>query len=482
MDSYLQMVMTSLKGQESTLLLLVAGCLFLCGRLIPDFIGNGIGTRDRQGWGVLAFTAFLISGYFALSIGPGEGKSGLFVSDSLSHIGERLAIVSGLIIVLIGWDSAPRKSLAEYYGCLLILFSGVLCVASANDATTLFLGLELVSIPTYVLLGLAGTGTRGLEAMLKYFVLSATASAVFLIGFSHLYGMAGTTDLIALQKYLGVSDSWLTHVTFIFVICGIAFRMTAVPFHAYASDVFAGTSLSVSAVLSYVPKLVGFLALARLIGLPEVGKAVPELWITVLTILSIVTMCIGNLLALMQSQVRRLMAYSSVAHSGYLLLAFAAALQTSGPLDVVWSYLSAYALMTLGIFAVLDRYRPEGHEAVEISDLKGMWSHQPWIAAMTAICLLSLMGMPLTGGFWAKLQVFLTAVGSNTPLLRAAALVGAINAVIAVAYYWRTMVAVFSVGNHRSPRVALQQRWPSVIALTACSVLTVIWFFAPHWM
>ncbi|HBI45485.1 MAG TPA: hypothetical protein DDY78_21915, partial [Planctomycetales bacterium] len=292
------------------------------------------------------------------------------VSNSrLSLFFKVLALAGGFVLVLTSWNEVPDGQAAEYHGCLLLMTAGLCLTGAANELITLFLALELISIPTYVLLYLPRHDQRAQEAAMKYFLLSIFAAALLLFGFSYLYGTAGTTNLPAMSEALARPSSataGLALTAMVLVMAGLGFNITAVPFHFYAPDVYQGTTPAAAAILSFMPKVAGFAALLRvfgftlgLLGTPQVfvGQILEGQGLKLLWILAAVTMTLGTVLALLQNDLKRLLAYSSVAHAGYMLVGLAAAplLGASAPLagvEAVVFYLVAYAAMTIGAFAV----------------------------------------------------------------------------------------------------------------------------------
>ncbi len=270
---------------------------------------------------------------------PSELGQGLFRFDGIALAAERLALLGGLILVLMSWSTAPRANLGEYYGCLLIIIGAIPVVGASNDLVSLFLGLELISIPTYILLGITKGDNAGAEATIKYFLLSAFASCFFLLGVSYLYGFSGSTNLQVIQSSYA-SGGKLVSFAVVLVMCGLAFRITAVPFHFYAPDVFAGASLTLAGIMSYLPKVAGFVALIRVLG-SGLGAEATAIVVPVLFVCSALTMLVGNFMASAQSSLRRMLAYSSVAHTGYLLLALTALLRQNAEPNVLFSYLAA---------------------------------------------------------------------------------------------------------------------------------------------
>lgn len=403
---------------------------------------------------------------------------GLFRFDATALASERLTFLGGLILILMSWSTAPKGRMAEYYGALLIILAAIPIVGASNDLVSLFLGLELVSIPTYVLLGIVKSDNTGLEAALKYFMLSAFASCFFLMGISYLYGFCGSTNLMVIQAGFGEGKR-LMALGLLLAMCGLAFRITAVPFHFYAPDVFEGTSVTLAGAMSYLPKVAGFVALIRLIGAGTLSQGASSVIIPVLLVCAALTMCIGNVLAVAQNNLRRMMAYSSVAHTGYLLLAFVALIRQDASANVLFSYLAAYAAMTLGMFACLGEIEAAGGKSHLIGDLAGMFYRRPAASIGLTVALISLIGLPLTAGFWAKFMVFVGVVADrrvdSVSLIMGVLM--AFNAVIAAGYYWRVLSTLYSKSVSDVP---LRVFRPSLfVAYTICTVLTILWFFVP---
>lgn len=459
--------------------LLLAGCALLGIGAFLRPSGNAARSSQRGLWATVMLGLLACAWMLALVRGDGAEPvaRGLFRLDDTTVSCEWLMLLGGTILVLIGWSSAPERALPEYYGCFAILLSGLAFVGSANDLASLFLALELVSIPTYVLLSICRRDNPGREAALKYFTLSSFSSCFFLLGISYLYGVTGSTDLEAVAQTLASRPSLLGSVAIVLVLCGLAFRVTAVPFHFYASDVFAGTSLTMAAMLSYLPKIAGFVAILRMSGGLSVGSVGSPPLVLSLSVLAAVTMSVGNALALVQSDLRRLLAYSSVAHSGYLLVGVAAMASAGVSPSPVFGYLAVYAAMTLGAFAIVQGVESSGPAVQKIDDLGGLVYRSPAAAFALIVCLVSLIGLPMTAGFWAKLQIFFSAIAAADPQMRFLAVVMAVNAAISAAYYLRVAGVLFRPMD----RTPMSQPWPSslVSASAVCCVLTLIWFFRP---
>ena len=417
--------------------------------------------------------------------------------DGLSSFITWIALISGAVLVLMNWSEVGDRYACEYQGCLLIAVAGFSLIGKVNDLIILFLALELISIPTYIMLYLPRTNKLVLEACIKYFLLSIFSSAFLLLGFSYFYGVVGTTNLTALLQAFReegvVGLPLVTILGLVLIIVGLGFKITAVPFHFYAPDVYQGASTGPVAVLAYIPKFAGFLALLRALGYiaaPQEGGMPFGTPLTLLLwLMAILTMTLGNVLALYQDNLRRLMAYSGIAQGGYMLIGLAAApalqyaLQggeiIAGGTEAVIFYMITYGLMTVGIFTAL-AYLDSPERPVEtVDDLAGLQQSHPGIAAAIALFLFSLIGLPLTAGFVGKLLLFsgAMAVGAeqgiqgNAVLFRTLAIIAVINAAIA-AYYYLRIVSVMYFRTAISPIVRPASS-SKTVALWVCAVLTV---------
>ena len=423
------------------------------------------------------------------------------IPDAVAEFVRWIALASAAVLIFVGWGEVTDKNASEYYACLLVAVAGVSLVGRANDLITLFLALELLSIPTYVLLYLPSQNKLNQEAAAKYFLLSVMSSAVLLFGFSYLYGLTGTTNISAIVESLTKTNaerlSPMALVAAVLVVAAIGFRITAVPFHFYAPDVYEGGPAGVVAQLAFLPKVAGFIALARLLGLLtadtrhlpfDANTQLPLL----MWIIAVVTMCVGNMMALLQDNVRRMLAYSSVAHGGYMLMGIviASSLPESktqpgvGGIDALLVYLVAYGAMTVGAFAVI-LYLSSPEQPVEaIDDLAGVSTTHPVTAASMAIFLFSLIGLPLTAGFAGKLLLFMgafTAPGETATmrnLYQVLAVVAAVNAAVGAYYYLR----VIGVMYLRSPiRPATDSRSkPTAFAAVVLAIGTLFIGFYPQ--
>jgi NADH-quinone oxidoreductase subunit N len=468
---------------------------------------GGTFRANRNLFGGLALAGLALAGVaLALTAGAGYERrelqraavyAGPVVNDSLAVLIKLIALVGGAILVLFSWNELPDRQAADYHACLLIVIAGMCLTGAANDLVTMFLALELISIPTYVMLYLPKHNTQAQEAALKYFLLSVFSSALLLFGFSYLYGLAGTTNLRAITETARQAEARdvpaIAQVAVIFVVAGLGFRITAVPFHFYAPDVYEGTATSLAALLAFVPKVAGFVALLRLLGfvLPAdpvalggrpAAAALSDQAPVLLWFLAALSMTLGNILALLQDNLKRLLAYSSVAHAGYMLIALAAApfLRTdagasANGVAALLFYLAAYGAMTIGAFAVI-AYLDSPERPVEtVDDLSGLSRSHPGVSLLMVLFLFSLIGIPLTAGFAGKLLVFFGAISvegaAHAELFRWLAVIGVLNAAIGAWYYLRIIAVMYL----RTPVRPLEKRgaWASLATLWICGVLTL---------
>lgn len=476
----------SLVAPEAVLVL--AACLVYAAA--PFWKGDDI-------WSKISLLLLVVAA-FLMSPQPAEyAGNGLFRSDNMSYYCRWLGLLTGIGLVLLSWGRVPRHFTGEYYATLLIAIAGANLVAASNDLITLFLALELISIPTYVLLYLLHGSLRSREATTKYFLLSIFSSALLLYGLSFFFGATGTTNYEGMRQTLksAVPNQYPEILTLglIFVAAGLGFRLTAAPFHFYAPDVYEGAPTLPVTLLAVIPKIAGLVGVYQLIhatllvdhGLAE--SPIAEQTRDLFWIMALVSMVLGNVLGLLQNNIRRLMAYSGVAHAGYMLfgLGAAAAVPVTGAPDAmsgltaVFFYLAIYLVMTLGVFAVI-RYLDAGNHPVEsIDDLAGLGQTNPVLAFFMALFLFSLTGLPPTAGFFGKLYLIFAGWDTNVHHYRILAIVMAVTAAIGAWYYLRIIGVIYL-------RQSVKPLYPPVqpvafLVIVACGVLTLAGFVAPNW-
>lgn len=368
--------------------------------------------------------------------------------DRLAYGFDLLLLVALLLTLLLSWDGLKtRQGRSEASALLLLATAGLMLVAHAEDMIILFLGIEISSLAGYILAGLYRHSIRSHESSLKYFLLGSFASAFLLYGIALLYGMTGSTSLQFLSNASGsaAGTDLLLLASLAFLLIGLGFKIAAVPFHFWSPDVYEGAPTPITAFMASAIKAGGFAALLRI--LLAMNHLVDLPWVPLLETLAILTMTVGNLVALRQGNLKRMLAYSSIAHVGYLLVGVTAGMKGGADLEqsfgAVLFYLFAYSFMTIGAFAVLVALgqRPgRWDEPEEMTDYRGLASSRPVLAALLSIFLISLIGIPPTVGFIGKFYLFSSAIQAGLPGL---VVVGVLNSLISVPYYLRPIRTIY---------------------------------------
>ncbi len=439
--------------------------------------------------GTVSFLVILASLMMAWIAWPdGEAISAYGVQVTwLSCYTRIVALSVGLLIVLVHVHLPEEDERSDLFSMILFSLTGILLTSVADNLVLLFLAIELVSVPTYILVSTSRGDIRAQEGGVKYFFLGALAAALLVYGLSFLYGASGTTTLS--QATFQSDNAWLT-LGLLLAFAGLAFKIAAVPFHVYVADVYQGAASPVTALLGFFPKLAGFVALIKLAlavqpaGVMTDGWVLPEAAFTFIWIVAAATMTLGNVLALMQDNVKRMLAYSSVAHSGYMLVAFAVGpgAQMRDGLSAMLFYIVVYGVMNLGAFAVLSMMQVRGREAEQVENLSGLSRKQPWLALGWAICVFSLMGMPPTAGFLGKIYLFGSALsaGESHPYATALvvlAVVGVLNSAIAAAYYLRLVAIAYLGAPCEEVRILPQSRCLRVSLAACCFTVLLVGFW-----
>ncbi len=396
---------------------------------------------------------------------------GMFVHDGLTVFFTLLFCAVGAIAVLFSWQYAKRTRIGqpEYYALLLSSVLGMIVMAASNDLITIFLGLELMSLSLYVLVGFRRNLLESNEAALKYFLLGAFASGFLLYGIALLYGATGSTNLKAIGDFLGdtpIAGNGLVIGGGLLVLTGFLFKVAAAPFHMWTPDAYQGAPTSVTGFMSAGAKAAGFAALLRI-----VLRALPTLqhdWQPLLAVIAMLTMTVGNVTALLQNNLKRMLAYSSIAHAGYVLVALVAG-GFEGYGAAVF-YLALYSIMNLGAFAVLTMLGRDQDEPMLVSDLAGMGFRRPFAGLALTLFMISLGGIPPTAGFMGKLMVFNAAVKAG--LIQPLVIVGVINSVISVYYYLRVTVALYMREPEGEP-TTFSWNLPAALAVLVTAALTI---------
>ncbi len=414
--------------------------------LLPEAVMVGVGLilllldlfSSRRGWLELVAVAGTLAALGSLWVVPvgRAGLGGLILSDGFGMFFRALLLGVLLMVELVSMEYVRRRGIpaGEFLALLSFATAGAMLMSVSIDLVSLYIGLELLSLSSYVLAGLLSADPRSGEASLKYFLNGALSSALFLFGVSVFYGVSGSTDLGETARSLreGGGRDLLSLAALFLVLAGVGFKLGMVPFHLWVPDTYEGAPTPVSAFLSVGSKAAALAAFLRLFF--WAFEPLRESWMAALGVLSLLTMVLGNTAALHQRNVKRMLGYSSISHVGYILAGLAAG--TAAGFSAALYYAATYAFMTFGAFAVLVALSRES-----LDDLGGLARREPVLAFLTLLFMLSLLGIPPLGGFWAKLFVFRAAVEAGLVWLAVAV---ALNSVISIGYYYRVIRTVYA--------------------------------------
>jgi NADH-quinone oxidoreductase subunit N len=381
--------------------------------------------------GVLAGLAATVyqSGYY------GPAFYNTISVDTFSVFFHFVVLLVALVVILTSYEylEAQRIRSGEYYALVLLGTVGMMLMSAAVELVLIFIALEISSISTYILAGMRRRAAESAEASLKYFLLGSFATAFFLYGVAMIYGATGTTHVYGIAAFLATQKSTLAYLAVGLMFVGLGFKVAAAPFHVWTPDVYEGSPAPVVALMSTAPKAAAFAVLLRVLF----ASGAPG-WFWMVWVAAVLSMTLGNIGALVQQNVKRLLAYSSIAHAGYLLVAFAAARQVG--ISAAIFYAASYAAMNVGAFAVVSHFASAGEKYVTLDDYAGLGRRSPLLAAILTIFLLSLIGIPVTGGFFAKFYVFSAALQAN---LVGLVIIGVLNSAIAAYYYLRVIIYMY---------------------------------------
>ncbi len=387
------------------------------------------------GLGALALTAMLI-----VATPDGVGYRDLFTVDGFGRFMKLLILAGAGLSAILALDYNAREGIGRFEFPVLILLCsvGMMTMCSASSLMTLYLGLELQSLSTYIMCAFARDQLRSAEAGLKYFILGALASGLLLYGISLTYGFAGTMQFAELARVLSAPDAASPGlvVGVVFIIAGLAFKLSAVPFHMWTPDVYEGAPTPVTAFMSTAPKVAAVALILRALEQPF-GQIVHQ-WTGLIVLISIASMLLGSLAAIGQTRIKRLMAYSSIGHIGYALVGLAVG--TAEGVRGVMIYMVTYVFMSAGVFACIVAMRRRGRSLELISDLSGLAKTDPGLALAMTIFMFSMAGIPPFSGFFGKLYVFLPAVQSGYWTL---AVIGVLTSVVGAYYYLRVIKVMY---------------------------------------
>ncbi len=419
---------------------------------------------------ITMISAFVV--FYALFGGVrGEAFSGMFVSDGYSVFFKIIFLISLVLTTLISvrYIEIEKVNFGEYYSLMLFSTLGMMVMASAGDIIVLYLGLELMALSVYVLAGFFRHDTRSNEASLKYFLLGAFASAFLLYATSMIYGLTGTTNLRAIAQYLathGIEDNPATMLSVMLFVVAFGFKIAAAPFHMWAPDVYEGAPTSVTAFMSVGPKAAGFAVFGR-VFLIAFGNLQIN-WVGILIPIAILTMAVGNIIAISQTNIKRMLAYSSIAHAGYAMIGLVSG--GSEGVASMMNYLFIYAFMNIGAFAVVIMLRTEGFKGENITDYEGLAKSHPLASALMLVFMFSLTGIPPTAGFVGKFYLFLAAVNAGYTWL---AVVAVLFSAISAYFYLRIVMFMYMKEPKGEVKLSASSSTGIALAVTATAVLVI---------
>jgi NADH-quinone oxidoreductase subunit N len=455
-------------------------CLFGCGILVLDFLIKD----SRQRWwnAVTALLGELITGIAIwqhqqdLAVSPVvQGLGGAVVVDGFSVFFNWLFVGAAILAILISvrYLEIEGEHRGEYYALMLFAQAGMAALAQGYELVTLFVGLELMALSFYVMVGFLRDEKRANEAAIKYVLLGAFSSGMLAYGFSILYAIGGSTDLREIAAAVAQRDPSdpVLILALVTTLVGLFFKISAVPFHMWTPDAYEGAPTPITAYLSVASKAASFALMMRILLVPLWSAR--EAWIPVLGVVALASMTLGNVAALTQTNMKRLIAYSSISHAGYMLLGLVAANEAG--LKGISVYLLVYMFMNYGALTLVSAMRRENEPAEEVDDLAGLMSRHPGYAILMLIFMLSLAGIPPTAGFLGKYYIFLALLQTGHYFL---AVAGALYVAVATYYYFRIVRAVFLTESADPPAMHISKGVR--VAVVASGVFTLLIFFYPE--
>ena len=467
---------------------LIPEFILLAGAVVCAIGGLSQAASIRRRIGFIA-TAFLFVSFLSVPLVYANGTPsnvlfpylGEYIKIFVALIGILLVMTSGGLMdrsyehaIASGkdWFSALRSSAGEYHALLLLSVTGVMLICEANDLIWLFLALELVSLPTYVMVALSRWSKVGQEAAMKYFFLGAVSAALMLYGFALLYGATGTFNLtemqlaLTAQKNSALGVSLFGQMGLLLAIVGLCYKIAAAPMHLYAPDVYQGAASAVTAFLAFIPKVAGMIGIIMLVSLVGWEQGLPFGVEMTLWVIAVLTMVLGNIGALLQTSAKRMLGYSSVAHSGYMLIGVIA----GPPLGIVavLIYIVIYGATNTAAFSTLASLSRDGDSVDSLEDLSGLYKRSPVLASSFAISCGSLLGIPPLFGFWGKLMLFAAGIAAGHLIL---VLIAAVTSAVSAWYYLRLIgLVILSPLTPRSESVLVTLKWPLIAAVVSAII------------
>jgi NADH-quinone oxidoreductase subunit N len=424
--------------------------------------------KNQETLGLIAFVGTVagLASTWYMAQSPGAAFSGMVKVDSFSVFFHFLVIAIAAVVILTSFEymAVQRIRAGEYYALILFGVVGMALMSSAVELVLIFIALEISSISTYILAGYRRREASSAESSLKYFLLGSFATAFFLYGVALMFGATGSTNVerIAPGLQTGPVVPLLAYVAVALMFVGLGFKVAAAPFHIWTPDVYEGAPAPVVGFMSTAPKAAAFAVLLRIVFAMNAPGRFWLIWVA-----AALSMTLGNIGALVQTNVKRLLAYSSIAHAGYLLVAFAMTADNSAlGISAAMFYAAAYAAMNVGAFAVVSHFASAGERYVTLEDYEGLGRTSPLLAAALTVFLLSLIGIPMTGGFFAKFYVFSAAIKSDLIWLT---IIGVLNSAIGAYYYLRVIVVMYMREARREVPVA-----PVPVGVGLALVMTLV--------
>jgi NADH-quinone oxidoreductase subunit N len=442
--------------------------------MVVLLVGVWSDEEESEGLGVLSLGFLAVGFILALPMlgGHGSAFSGALAIDDFSVYFELIILISGAITVLMSLDYVAEIGLpaAEYYALLMFALLGMLLMAAAGDLIIIFLGLETMSIAVYALAGFMRKDPRSSEASLKYFLMGAFSTGFLLYGIALIYGATGSIRLEAIRQALftpHITSNPLLLLGLGMLLIGFGFKVAAVPFHMWTPDAYEGAPTPVTGFMAVGVKLAAFAGFLRIFQVHLVPVSVDWMW--VVWVVAALTMTVGNLVAVVQSNIKRMLAYSAIAHAGYILVGMAAVASPEAGGAILY-YLLGYAFTNLGAFAVVSSLERRGERHNLISDYRGLASRHPALAAAMAIFMFSLTGIPPLSGFVGKFYLFSAALSAG---LIGLVIIAVLNSVLS-AYYYLSVVATMYTGEDGVEIVRLGARPALVAGIVVAAIGTVL--------
>lgn len=434
--------------------------------LIADLL-----VEDKKWLGFISLGGIAWSGYFLVRLHGVDVSAygGLLVVDQFAWFFKLLFLAGAALTIIISMKylDIEQEHHGEYYALIMFATMGMMFMSGAMDLITLYISLETMAIATYVLVGFLRGNQRSNEASLKYFLLGAFSSGILLYGMSLLYGISGSTRLADIADALSARspNDPISMIALVTLSAGIFFKIAAVPFHQWTPDAYEGAPTSITAYMSVAVKAASFAMLVRVFMI-ALYPLRPH-WVVILTAVCVLTMTVGNIAAMTQTSIKRLLAYSSISHAGYILLGMIAGNATG--LTAIPMYLFAYTFTNIGVWAIVVALRRKDIIGEQVDDLNGLVYKQPTAAFIMLIFMLSLAGMPPTAGFIAKYYLFAGLIESNHSTL---AVIAVLNAAISVYFYLRVVVAMFMKDSNEKTGLALS---PGILIAVGIAVIFTLW-------